>query len=67
MGPWQGIHWLMATLRAQVVEQSSNSAATHTCDAQEMQGCEAVERKAHSMVIEGDWISLNREESSKIH
>ena len=39
-------------LCAQVIERPSNSAATHTCDAQKMQGRKGVERKAHSMVIE---------------
>ena len=31
---------------------STNDPATHTCDAQEMQGCEGAEGKAHGMVIE---------------
>ena len=30
-------------LRAQVVERPSNSAAAHTCDAQEVQGCEGAD------------------------
>ena len=37
---------------AQVVERPSDSAAAFTCDAQEVQGCEGVEEKAHSVIIE---------------
>ena len=39
--------------RAQVVQRPGDSAAGHTRDAQEVQVCEGVEGKAHSVVVEG--------------